>query len=61
MQYMTAKEAACKWDLSQRRVQFLCSNGRIPGAVRLGWAWAIPKDAKKPLDARKTSHTNNES
>jgi len=26
--------------------------GRIKGAVRLGWAWAIPKDAEKPDDLR---------
>jgi len=25
---------------------------RIKGAVRLGWAWAIPKDAEKPADLR---------
>jgi len=35
-----------------RRVQVLCEQGRIKGAVRLGWAWAIPKDAEKPDDLR---------
>lgn len=53
MEYITAKEAAEKWGLSQRRVQVLCEKGRVTGAVRLGWAWAIPKDAIKPIDARK--------
>ena len=52
MDYMTAKEAATKWGISQRRVQILCEQERILGAVRLGWAWAIPKDGKKPTDAR---------
>ena len=33
--------------------QVLCEQGRIKGAVRLGWAWAIPKDAEKPEDARR--------
>lgn len=56
MEYMTAKEAAQKWGVSQRRVQLLCENGRIVGAVRLGWAWAIPRDAEKPVDARKKGH-----
>lgn len=53
MEYITAKEAAGKWGISQRRVQVLCEQGRIQGAFRLGWAWAIPKDENKPSDARK--------
>mgnify|MGYP000397732197 CR=1 FL=1 len=52
MDYLTAKQAAQKWNISQRRVQILCEQGRITGAVRLGWAWAIPKDAEKPADLR---------
>ena len=53
MDYITAKEAAEKWGISQRRVQLLCEQGRVTGAVRLGWAWAIPKEADKPADARR--------
>jgi hypothetical protein len=52
MEYITAKEAAEKWNISQRRVQVLCEQGRILGVVRLGWAWAIPKEADKPVDLR---------
>lgn len=52
MDYFTAKEAAEKWGISQRRVQLLCEQGRVAGAVRLGWAWAIPKESDKPADAR---------
>ncbi|MGI6618159.1 MAG: helix-turn-helix domain-containing protein [Bacillota bacterium] len=52
MDYLTTKQAAEKWNLSLRRVQVLCEQGRIKGAVRLGWAWAIPKDAEKPADLR---------
>lgn len=52
MDYLTAKQIAQKWNISPRRVQVLCEQGRIKGAVRLGWAWAIPKDAEKPEDAR---------
>ena len=52
MDYITAKDAANKWGISQRRVQVLCEQGRISGAVRLGWAWAIPKEVDKPIDAR---------
>jgi len=41
-----------------RRVQVLCEQGRIKGAVRLGWAWAIPKDAEKPADLRMKKDKN---
>jgi len=53
MDYMTAKEAAVKWNISERRVQVLCEQGRIENVARLGKSWAIPKDAKKPSDARR--------
>jgi hypothetical protein len=52
MDYISIAEAAIKWDITPRRIQVLCAEGRIPGAARLGRAWAIPKDAKKPTDAR---------
>jgi hypothetical protein len=52
MEYITAKQAAAKWGISQRRVQVLCEQGRIIGATRLGWTWAIPKVAEKPTDKR---------
>jgi hypothetical protein len=53
MEYITAKEAANKWGISERRVQVLCEQQRIEGVQRLGKAWAIPKDAEKPSDKRK--------
>lgn len=49
---MSAKDAAQKWDVSQRRVTILCSEGRILGAQLVGNSWVIPKNAKKPADAR---------
>ena len=52
MNYIGIDEAAKKWGLSKRFVQLLCSNGRIEGATRLGRAWMIPHDAKKPIDGR---------
>ena len=52
MDYIGINEAANRWGLSKRFVQFLCSNGRIEGATRLGRAWMIPKDAAKPVDGR---------
>ena len=52
MDYVTPKDKAIEWGITQRRVEILCVDGRIPGTYRLGRAWAIPKDAKKPLDGR---------
>lgn len=52
MEYLTAKEAAERWHISERRVQVLCQQGKIEGAKRLGWAWAIPREAGKPADGR---------
>lgn len=52
MDYIGIDEAAKRWGLSKRFVQLLCSNGRIEGATRLGRAWMIPKNAKKPIDGR---------
>ncbi len=53
--YITIKEAADKWGVSRRRVQEMCSTGRINGANKFGSVWAIPKDAEKPFDNRITS------
>lgn len=53
MKYMTANQASKKWGVSQRRVQILCAEGRIPGVFKLGEAWAIPSDIGKPEDKRR--------
>lgn len=60
IQYMTAKEAAEKWNISQRRVSVLCSENRIADAAMLGKMWIIPIAAQKPADARiKNNQYNN--
>ena len=53
MDYITAREAAEKWSVSERRINQYCAEGRIPGAERFGGAWAIPAGAEKPGDPRK--------
>ena len=50
--YMTIKQAAQKWGIGERRINTLCQEGRIEGAVKFGKSWAIPADAKKPIDQR---------
>ena len=53
MDYITAREAAKKWGVSERRINQYCAEGRIHGAERFGGAWAIPAGAEKPGDPRK--------
>ena len=50
--YITVKQAAEKWGISDRRVRVLCSEGKITGAYQEGRAWKIPHDAAKPTDGR---------
>ena len=52
MEYMSAPQAAEKWGISERRVQILCSENRIPGVSKLGYMWLIPKNLAKPIDGR---------
>lgn len=53
LDYIPVQQAANQWGISKRRIQKLCEENRITGAVRFGRTWAIPKDAEKPADARK--------
>lgn len=52
MEYMSCPEAAKKWGISERRVQKLCEDSRIPGISKIGYMWLIPIDAVKPIDRR---------
>lgn len=52
MDYITVKEAAQKWGVTPRRVQILCSQNRIQGAVRFGNRLMIPTDAIYPARDR---------
>lgn len=52
MRYLIPKEAAEKWGISVRRVQLLCTQGKIAGAERHGRIWLIPESAEKPEDSR---------
>lgn len=50
--YMTVKQAAELWGISDRRVRALCSQEKILGAIHEGRLWKIPLNAKKPVDSR---------
>ena len=52
VQYITVKQTAQNWGISDRRVRVLCSEGKITGAVKEGKTYKIPIDATKPADGR---------
>ena len=53
MNYLSVAQTAEKWEMTPRRVQVLCNQGRIEGAQRVGNVWTIPETAVKPIDGRK--------
>ena len=46
--YISKRECALKWGISERRVNQYLLEGRVPGAFRFGKSWAIPETAEKP-------------
>lgn len=50
--FMTIKQAAEKWGISDRRIRVLCAEGKIPGAYQEGRGWKLPANAEKPADGR---------
>lgn len=54
MDYISVKQAAKSFELSERRVQKLCESNRIDGCIMVSGIWLIPADAKKPIDERLT-------
>jgi predicted DNA-binding ArsR family transcriptional regulator len=52
MEWMTVKEAGAIWGITTRRAQYLCSNGQVKNAQKLGSQWVIPKGTPKPVDGR---------
>jgi len=51
-EYITAQQAAEKWNISNWRVRVLCREGKISGAVKDGKSYKIPADAAKPAEGR---------
>lgn len=60
MEFMSAREAADKWGISQRRVAVLCSENRIDNATMVGNMWIIPTTAEKPIDARSIRYSKSD-
>ncbi len=59
MDYITAKQAAEKWRITDRQVRILCAAGKIKDAKHAGRSWLIPADAPKPEDGRVNRFRNN--
>lgn len=52
MGYLSIRQTSEKWNVSARWINDLCSEGRIPSAMKIGSYWAIPENAERPRDAR---------
>jgi len=52
MEFLSIRQLSAKWGISTRRIQILCAEDRIPGAMRVDSTWVIPADAEKPKDER---------
>lgn len=53
MEFIGIGTAAERWNLSERRIRILCSQGRIRGAKKEQGDWLIPAAAQKPKDMRR--------
>lgn len=58
--YISVNDAATKFNISKRRVQLLCEQGRISGANMVSGVWLIPETAPKPADGRKKRIDDNQ-
>ena len=52
MDWLTPQEAGKLWNITERRVQSLCTQEQIEGAIKKGRMWLIPKSSQKPVDGR---------
>lgn len=59
LDYVSVRDTAKKWNISERRVQKLCEGNRIEGVIRFGHSWMVPRDAKKPVDLRMKKNSKN--
>ncbi len=48
MKYVSTKEIASLWGVSERAVRNMCADGKIKDAVKIGRSWSIPENTTKP-------------
>ena len=51
-EWKTADEIATEWGVTSRRIQVMCKEGRLEGAVKKGHQWLIPADVARPEKKR---------
>ena len=52
MELQSVRQTAERFNISERRVQKLCEEGRIAGARMISNVWLIPSSSEKPSDER---------
>lgn len=52
MEYISVKEFAVKFGISERTVRNYCAAGKIEGAALVGKTWSLPADASLPIKLR---------
>ena len=52
VEYLSIKQTSEKWGITVRRIQVLYTEGRIPGATKIGLYLDIPAGAEKLNDKR---------
>jgi Fic family protein len=57
MEYITVKDAAEKWHISERTVRKYCEQGRIEGVINAGSVWVIPAEVSRPTDSKSVAAT----
>ena len=54
MEYMTCAEAHELWGITARRIQQMCKDGNIQGAIKKGRSWIIPRHTICPSIGKNT-------
>ncbi len=49
---ISAKDAALRWGVTERRITGLCRSGKVSGAFKEKGLWYVPEDAQRPADER---------
>ena len=57
MNYLSVKEAAQIWGISEQMVRKKCNQGKVPGAIQSNKGWQIPEDISKPGRTETVSKT----
>lgn len=59
MEYISVKEAAKNWGVSERTARNYCASGKVEGAFLTGKTWNIPEGAIKPLKENIVEESDN--